>query len=65
MPLDSITVCSNTLYMSNMDAGRMFEVAVSIKLLSEATQGEASAVAEKWIAKPLSQNFLTQDFVVK
>jgi hypothetical protein len=30
MPMDSILMCPNTLYMSNMDAGKQFEVAVSL-----------------------------------
>jgi hypothetical protein len=34
-------------------------------ILSEATQGKSSAVADKRIAKPLSQGLLTQGLVVK
>jgi hypothetical protein len=34
-------------------------------VLSEAMQGKASAVADKRIAKPLSQGFLTQGLVVE
>ena len=34
-------------------------------LSGEATQGKASAVADKRIAKPLSQGLLTQGLVVK
>ena len=30
MPMDSISMCSNTLYMSNMNVEKQFEVAASL-----------------------------------
>jgi hypothetical protein len=50
---------SSKVKWSMNECVRMSEVS------SEATQGKASAVADKRIAKPLSQGLLTQGLVVR